>query len=112
MEVNKIYIDGNWAPTIKGDYRTIINPYNQEKIAEVAEADREDAKNAIKAARQAFAKGEWSRISATVRGKMVYELGNLLEKNRAQLAEMETLNTGKTYTESLWDMDDIAGIFR
>lgn len=112
MEVHKIYINGEWVHAQKGDSRSIINPYNQEKIAEVSEADRGDTKEAIKAARIAFDLGEWSDFSATARGKMVYELGNLIEKNRTQLAELETLNTGKTFTESLWDMDDIAGIFR
>lgn len=112
MEFHKIYIDGNWIPAQKGARRSIINPYNQEIIAEVSEADRGDTKKAIKAARIAFDLGEWSDFSATARGKMVYELGDLIEKNRSQLAEMETLNIGKTYTESLWDMDDIAGIFR
>lgn len=112
MEFHKIYIDGNWLPAQKGNCRSIINPFNKDTIAEVAEGDREDTIEAIKAARMAFDHGEWSSLSATTRGKMVYELGNLIEKNRSQLAEMETLNTGKTYTESLWDMDDIAGIFR
>jgi betaine-aldehyde dehydrogenase len=112
MEIHKIYIDGHWIPTQNGDTRDIINPANREKIAKVAEADRADTQIAIKAARQAFDREGWGQIPASTRGKMVYELGNLIEKNRTQLAEMETLNTGKTYTESLWDMDDIAGIFR
>ncbi|MCC5938629.1 MAG: aldehyde dehydrogenase family protein [Lunatimonas sp.] len=112
MEVQRLYLDGHWIRPLKGESRSIINPCNQEKIGEVAEADREDAKKAIAAAKRAFQEGTWPETPASQRGKMIYELGELIEKNKARLAEIETLNTGKTYSESLWDMDDIAGIFR
>lgn len=112
MDLLHQFINGQWVPAIAGAQRSIQNPFDQKVIARVAEGDREDAKAAIKSAQNAFYQGEWSKISATARGKMIYEVGNLIEAHREKLAELETLNTGKTYTESLWDMDDIAGIFR
>ncbi|SHM73048.1 betaine-aldehyde dehydrogenase [Cyclobacterium lianum] len=112
MDTHNQFIAGHWVSAKTGNQRSIYNPFDQKIIAHVAEGDREDARAAIRSAKYAFSQGEWSGLPATVRGKMVYELGNLIEANKEKLAELETLNTGKTYTESLWDMDDIAGIFR
>lgn len=108
----KMYIDGKWVDALSGKTREIINPYDSSVIAEVPEGDREDARAAINAARQAFDNGQWVSTPATERGRLVYRLGDLIEANRQELAELESLDTGKTVTESLWDMDDIAGIFR
>ncbi len=107
-----MYIDGNWVSASSGATRKIINPANQEVIAEVAEGSRQDAKAAIAAAGKAFDKGEWSGAPASERGRMVSRLGDLVERDREELAALETLDTGKTMEESRWDMADIAGIFR
>jgi len=90
--------------------RAIIDPATRENIAEVAEGARTDARQAIKAAREAFDSGTWPRTSAAERGLLVYELGRLIAAHKEELATLESLNTGKTVEESRWDMDDIAGI--
>jgi len=108
----RMYIDGQWVDAVSGKTRSIINPANQEVIAEVAEGAREDSRAAIAAARRAFDRGEWPRTPASERGALVYRLGELVARNREELARLETLDTGKTLEESRWDMDDIAGIFK
>ena len=50
--------------------------------------------------------------SATERGKVVSKIADLIERDHEELAELESLNTGKTIIESRGDMDDIAGVFR
>ncbi len=112
MTIQPFFMDGSWVAAQAGNQRTIINPFDQKPIALVAEGDRSDARSAILSARKAFQEESWSQMPAPERGKMLYELGDLIAANKEKLAELETLNTGKTYTESLWDMDDIAGIFR
>jgi betaine-aldehyde dehydrogenase len=107
-----MYIDGQWVNALSGKTRSIINPANQEVIAEVAEGAREDSRAAIAAARRAFDLGEWPRTPASERGALVYRLGELVARDREELARLETLDTGKTLEESRWDMDDIAGIFK
>jgi betaine-aldehyde dehydrogenase len=107
-----MYIDGQWVNALSGKTRSIINPANQEVIAEVAEGAREDSRAAIAAARRAFDRGEWPRTPASERGALVYRLGELVARDREELARLETLDTGKTLEESRWDMDDIAGIFK
>ena len=112
LTMQKMYIDGHWVAAESGQTRQIINPFNQQVIAEVAEGGREDAKAAIAAARQAFDSGVWSEQTGAARGALLYRLAELIERERETLAQLESLDTGKTVEESRWDMDDIAGIFR
>lgn len=107
-----LYINGCWQEALSNEVRTIYNPFDKQALVNVAEGGREDAKKAIQSAKLAFNTEEWRNFSTIERGRMVYVLGDLIEENKEELARLETLNTGKTYAESIWDMDDIAGIFR
>ncbi|MBM7553332.1 betaine-aldehyde dehydrogenase [Thalassobacillus pellis] len=112
MNKKHMYINGKWVPAVDGNTRTIINPFNQEEIAEVPEGNETDTQLAIDAAREAFDNGEWRHTSATERGKLVSKIAELIERDHQELAELETLDSGKTLTESLDDMSDIAEVFR
>ncbi|WP_419656194.1 GbsA: betaine aldehyde dehydrogenase [Desulfosarcina variabilis str. Montpellier] len=107
-----MYIDGKWRPARSGRQREIINPYDGSVIAQVAEGAREDAVDAICAARRAFDTGPWPQTPAVERARLLFRLADLVERENSDLARLESLDTGKTVTESRWDMDDIAGIFR
>ena len=52
-------------------------------------ADVEDIDLAVKAARPAFNSGPWSNISPSERGRMMWRLADLLEKNLQEFAELE-----------------------
>ncbi len=106
------YINGNWVDANVGNTRDIINPFNQEVIATVAEGDASDTKAAIAAAREAFDKGEWPTTPATERDAIVRRIAELIERDKEELARLESLDTGKTVEESRGDMEDIAGVFR
>ncbi|SFQ30107.1 betaine-aldehyde dehydrogenase [Salibacterium halotolerans] len=110
--LKKMYIDGAWVEAASGETRTIINPYNREKAAEAAEGNREDAKAAIQAARKAFDQGDWPALPAGERGDIVQKIADFIRRDKEELAELETLDTGKTLDESREDMDDIAGVFQ
>ena len=112
MMTKNMYIAGEWTESQSGERRSIINPSNRETIADVAEGGIDDAKRAIAAARKAFDESDWPRMSVLDRAAIVHYLGELISRDREHLAELETLDTGKTVEESRWDMDDIAGIFK
>ncbi|KHF40092.1 betaine-aldehyde dehydrogenase [Halalkalibacter okhensis] len=112
MILKKMFIDGKWVDAKNGQTRTIINPFNQEEIATVAEGDQSDAIAAIVAARQAFDQGDWPNTPVTERASIVQKIAELIERDKEELAELESLDTGKTVEESRVDMDDIAGVFR
>ncbi|GGB37306.1 betaine-aldehyde dehydrogenase [Virgibacillus dakarensis] len=112
MAIKQQYIDGKWVDSISNKTRKIINPFNQEVVAVAAEGDIADAQKAIAAARNAFDYGPWPTTPATVRGRIVGKIADLIERDKEALAELESLDTGKTVEESRGDMDDIAGVFR
>ncbi|GAE26864.1 betaine aldehyde dehydrogenase [Halalkalibacter wakoensis JCM 9140] len=112
MTTKKMFIDGKWIDAISGQTRDIINPFNQEVIATVAEGNEIDTKAAIAAARKAFDQGDWATTPATKRGAIVCTIAEFIERDKEELAELESLDTGKTVEESRVDMDDIAGVFR
>lgn len=112
MIQGKLYINGHWVDAVHGGTRDILNPFDGSVIASVAEGGREDAKAAITAARYTFDQGGWPETPASERGRLLFKLADLIERDREELARLESLDTGKTVEESRWDMDDIAGIFR
>jgi acyl-CoA reductase-like NAD-dependent aldehyde dehydrogenase len=86
----------------KGDKRVkTVNPATEEVICEVAQGTADDLDDAVKAARAAFESGPWSKLSAGQRGEIVWKLGELVKgKYLAELADLETADTGKTLFDS------------
>ena len=112
MMEKMMHVGGHWTRAHSTATRAIINPFDQSVIATVSEGDREDARDAIDAARRAFDQGPWPKTTGTERGRQLLRLADLIERDAEELARLETLNTGKTLEESRWDMADITGIFR
>jgi betaine-aldehyde dehydrogenase len=93
-----LYINGEFRDS--AGRQAVINPATLEVIAEVAVADAKDADLAVSFARLAFDKGEWPRINLARRRELLLEISQGILDNAAQLAKLETLNTGKPIKES------------
>ena len=96
----KLLIDGKWVDAKSGKTFPTYNPATEEKIADVAEADAADVDLAVKAARKAFETGDWPKMDARDRGKLLNRLADLVEKNLDELAALETLDNGKPIRDS------------
>ncbi|WP_420094275.1 aldehyde dehydrogenase family protein [Paenibacillus faecalis] len=77
-----------------------INPATGAVLADVYEAQEEDVDRAVKAAREAFDHGEWSRMKPADRSRLIYKLADLIEEHKQELAELETLDNGKPIRET------------
>ena len=109
MKTFKNFVNNEW---IAGrDTREVVNPFNGEKIAVVPEASKQDVDHAIRAAREAFDRGSWKDTTAQQRGRILFAMADIVRKNAAMLAELETLNCGKPIVESEFDMADTASCF-
>jgi len=102
----KLLINNKWVDPVEGKTFTTLNPANGEVIAKVAEGTGRDVDIAVKAARAALENGPWARMDAADRGKLMFKLADLIEENAEELATLESLNCGKTITDS---RGDIAG---
>jgi aldehyde dehydrogenase (NAD+) len=89
------FIGGQWVPAQSGKTFDTLNPATEEVIASVAEGDAKDIDLAVKAARKQFDGGEWSRLDARDRGRLINKLADLLEEEIDELAALESLDNGK-----------------
>jgi len=101
VKPGKILINNEWTESASGKRFDVINPATEQKLTDCAEGDQEDINRAVVAARRAFDNGPWKKISARERGRILSRTAQLLEKNRHEIAELETLNNGKPIHETL-----------
>ncbi|MFI9577274.1 aldehyde dehydrogenase family protein [Microbispora rosea] len=107
-----LHIGGQWRDAAEGGRREIHCPADGQHVATVAEAGRADTEAAIAAARQAFDEGPWPRTPERERGALLLRVAGLLERDKAEIARAESLDTGKRLVESEYDVDDVIGCFR
>ncbi len=91
----KMPIGGELVESPKGRVRQIINPATCEVLAETYDADAADVNLAVTHARAAFDDGRWSRKTFAERAAVLNRLADLVEKNAAELAQLESDNVGK-----------------
>jgi aldehyde dehydrogenase (NAD+) len=101
ISATKLLIGNKWVDSVSGKTFPTINPATGEVIAQVAEADAADVDKAVGAARAAFDKGAWRKLTASQRGLLLYRLADLIEKNIEELAQLESLDNGKPYQVAL-----------
>ncbi|HLJ10713.1 MAG TPA: aldehyde dehydrogenase family protein [Planctomycetaceae bacterium] len=96
----QMLIDGKWCDAKSGKTFATYNPATEEKIADVAEGDAADIDRAAKAARKAFESGDWPKMDARDRGRLIGRLADLVETNFDELAALETLDNGKPISDA------------
>ncbi|MBH06322.1 MAG: betaine-aldehyde dehydrogenase [Phycisphaeraceae bacterium] len=96
----QMLIDGEWRDSLSGATFATINPATEQRIAEVAAGDAADIDLAVAAARKAFESGDWPKMDARDRGKLMNRLADLIEQHLEELAVLETFDNGKPITDS------------
>ncbi|HEY3057310.1 MAG TPA: aldehyde dehydrogenase [Thermoanaerobaculia bacterium] len=90
------FIGGDFCAPVSGAYFDDIGPATGEPIAEVPDSDERDVDAAVRAARDAFA--SWSRTPVAERSRFLMRLADLIEDNLEELAQLESMDSGKTIT--------------
>jgi hypothetical protein len=93
----KMLIDGKMVSAASGKTFPVYNPATGTVIANVPEGDKADVDLAVAAARRAFDDGRWSSVSPSQRGKLLWRLADLIERDLEELAELESIDNGKPY---------------
>lgn len=107
-----MYIDGKWVLSSSKKTREIINPADGSVVGVVTEGEAGDVRSAVKAARQAFKKGDWTGLSVTDRANLLYKIADKLEARTHEFALLDTLNNGKPLRDSEGDVADSIACFR
>ena len=68
---------------------------------------------AVAAARRAFDERRWARVSPSERGRILWRIADLIERDLEQLAELESIDNGKPYAVArVADLPLAVDIFR
>jgi acyl-CoA reductase-like NAD-dependent aldehyde dehydrogenase len=90
-----LLIDGESAPAAHEATFDTFDPATGEAITSVALAREPDVDAAVAAARRAFDEGDWPRLSAARRARLMNLFADLVEEHGDELAELESLDNGK-----------------
>ena len=94
----QLYIGGRYVPAASGDTFETINPANGEVLARVHRAGPEDVERAVASA--AEGQKAWAAMTAMQRSRILRRAVEILRERNDELAELETLDTGKPLSET------------
>lgn len=105
-----VFIDNAWRPSASGTTIAMIAPATGKVIGEIARGDAADVEAAVAAARAAL-EGEWGRLTATERGRLLTRFSAIIAQRAEELAQLEALDTGKPMKQARADMVALARYF-
>lgn len=105
-------IDGETTEAVSGERFDIEYPYTRDVWATVPHSGSEDVDAAVSAARDCFENDEWQSMTATERGKLLYDLADEFEKHEDELADLGTLENGKLIREMGGQVESLPEWFR
>ena len=97
------YIGGNFINSVTDKTLNVVSPLNGEQLSTVPLSTAMDLDNAVAAAKKAFP--TWSRTPIKERVQVFFRYKTLLEKNLKELAELCSEENGKTYGESVAEIE-------
>jgi phenylacetaldehyde dehydrogenase len=103
----RLFIGGEWVESKSKERISVVDPATGREIAAVVDASAADVERAVAAARKAFESGPWPDMLPSDRQALLWKLSDLVEKNMDELAELESINNGKT--KLMATVVDVAG---
>lgn len=98
FSLQQLYIDGHLTDASGSETFQTINPANGEILAEVQRATAADVERAVTSAEQG--QKIWASMTGTERSRILLRAVDLLRERNHALAQLETLDTGKPFSET------------
>jgi betaine-aldehyde dehydrogenase len=98
FDEQKLYIGGRYVDSTSGVTFESINPANGEVLANVQRASQEDVERAVASA--TAGQKVWAAMTAMQRSRILRKAVEILRERNDELAELETLDTGKPLSET------------
>jgi len=97
-----LFINNEFVPALDGRTFETLDPATATPICAVSEARQPEVNLAVAAAKKAFERGSaWRTMDATMRGRLLNKLADLVERDSKQLAALESLDNGKPFAVAL-----------
>jgi acyl-CoA reductase-like NAD-dependent aldehyde dehydrogenase len=97
----QLFIDGKYEDADSGKTIPVMNPATGEQVTTVPDAGAGEVDRAVRAARRTFENRSWRGMNGSKRERIIWRIGELIEKNKEELAMLESLNNGKTFKEAV-----------
>ena len=108
---DRFYIGGEWALPSSGDLIDVIQPATEDVWARVAEARKADVYRAVAAAREAFDRGPWPRMSHAERARYLRAIAGGLRQRAADLSYIWASEMGILHVDAVARGARIPGIY-
>jgi phenylacetaldehyde dehydrogenase len=109
----RLLIGGEWVESTSQRTLPAIDPATGRTVAMLADAGQADVDRAVAAAREAFEKGPWPDMLPAQREALLWRLSDLIEQHADELAEIESIDNGKTkFMASIVDVPGARNYFR
>ncbi|KNZ73595.1 Aldehyde dehydrogenase [Termitomyces sp. J132] len=92
-----LFIGGKWVDPVVPATIDVINPATGKVITAAAAGSSKDVDIAVDVAKKAYQTSWGLKVPGTTRGKLLYKLAELLERDMDEFAALETLNVGKCH---------------
>ncbi len=99
-EPRPLLIDGAWRQASDGATIAVFDPATGEPLGRVACASVTDIDDAVQAARLSFDSRVWRNLSGDERARVLWRVGELIERDLETLAELQTREVGMTLAVS------------
>jgi acyl-CoA reductase-like NAD-dependent aldehyde dehydrogenase len=99
MQDYQMLIGGKWAASAGKDWIESFNPFTAKPWARVPRGTVADVDAAVASAKQAFVSKEWSAMTASARGLLLFRLADLIAKHAEEIGKIETTDNGKLINE-------------
>ncbi|MEX0770868.1 MAG: CoA-acylating methylmalonate-semialdehyde dehydrogenase [Balneolaceae bacterium] len=96
------FIDGKWTIPDNSDFLDVENPATGEVVSSVPLTPNDEVDRVARAARRAFR--DWRQTPVTERIQYLFKLKEKLESNLDSIAEIITIESGKTIHEARGEM--------
>ncbi len=106
------YIDGAFVDSADGATFDVLDPVSNETYVQAAAGKQADIDLAVAAAKRAFDEGPWPRMRNRERARILNRIAELVAARDAELAELETFDTGLPITQALGQAQRAAENFR
>jgi acyl-CoA reductase-like NAD-dependent aldehyde dehydrogenase len=107
----KLFINGEFVDAAAGGRIAVLNPYDNSRICEIAEARAEDVDAAVDAATKA--QKSWRRSDPSHRGRLLLKLADAIEAHAEELIQLEARDTGHPVRDARkLDLPRTAACFR
>jgi acyl-CoA reductase-like NAD-dependent aldehyde dehydrogenase len=100
-------VGGQWTAASTGKTISAVDPATGDVIGSVPRGGATEIDNAVRAARENFTSGAWSRAAPSHRGQVLWSLAAMVRALSEELAALETRDSGKPISES---REDVAGV--